>query len=520
MVPWRAAPLVVDMRKTALNLSPSNSPPNKVARTSYDIASVPFARLRGYPGKTYRSCEIVQLICDAMSILESRYGHFTTHRRAVQRNKVEAVLMSGGVAGTSAYLNVDVEDDFGLFQHASMAGSRLNFPEPGIYCLNCKTRNPQSQRRDAKSGCFVCEECGAEGNRKFEDGNYNETHNADGKITARADVPLVTNNRFSTLLNETHNRSVVSESTVKKNHIGSAVKVVDQAMRSSASKRDGYQSKFAQLVEITGDILTKLGVKDGAVVTRINTMAFVVFSRAYEHQCVCDRRTCQKDIIQKPIAVIAREVLEYSMNQMLSSKEGVEGLSKQKIMAFYKKVQESLEFRNKDNATQHQSCRAIIDSLVTQDHNQACSATRETSPHTRREGKQTMNYTETCTDVGVRQAETQSSPLVQMRDAIMDVSQSCSFPSEVQQAALVALQEPSFVKSITQVPVVSAKQSKQASAYTILFSIAKRMNKPCDTSCHSFGLNVGNFSSAVDRILSILPERAIHNYHQDDDELY
>ena len=255
--------------------------------------------------------------------------------------------------------------------------------------------------------------------------------------------------------------------------------------------------------------------------------ATAVFCASVKHcDAVCKKKECQKDLSAKPTRVIAREGIVFTMEQ-LSAGDGIEGVSRQSIVALQGRVNSSPAFSHRDNATQHQSCHAMISAISTDDNSIECpsvnSAGSLQTPERKGGGRQ-INPMGNAVPMKRQDSDVQSSPIVQMRDAISRLSVECGISSDVRDSAMCALQDANFVRQITENPIVSTKKTNRACAFVILRSVAEECGKPSaittEDYCQRVGLSGVDVAPMIARVRAILPKSSLGGRVNDDDDFY
>ena len=485
----------------------------------------------GIPGKLYSPFDYVAPVCDIMSALHQRaYGSGMGHLvRREERRRVREAIASGSASGCCTFGNsLDAAGEcVGIDQYASNVFTKPTPLKSGELCSNCHTAKVGSQRVDERTGYLVCDECGAEGGRYSYGTDYKETHDVDGKSTARADrVPE--NKRNGPNFASVHKAGTnIPTGTKLKHNIGFAQDLINkQAEREETKLSRGHQRKLTAIIECIDGLLTEMSPVDNVITRRIRMDASFVFCASVSHHQRCKKKECQKALFDKPTRVIARETFGYSIDQM-SAGTGIDGVSKQKVVALQERVQSSMVFSHRENNTQHQSCRAMIAAISMGDNSVECPTVDEEDSLKTPEQKSTSNSMANGNGMPMarQNSDVQSSPTMQMRDQISRLSIMYNFPSQVQSAALSALQDGPFSKAITDQPIAQSKKLKGASAYLLLQSIAEETGKasagPSKEHCRQVGLGGVDVRPIIDHVRSILPKSAIgYTTVDDDDELY
>lgn len=482
----------------------------------------------GFPGTLYSPFDYVTPIYHSMSRLHDRvYG--SGMRRLVQRDerqRIRDMMASGGAAGSAASYtfgrttsvdSLDPEID----QYSSFVAPLRPAPvKPGCLCENCGSNQPSEIRVD-DAGYSVCEACGAQGSKFSYGVDYKEINDTD-RSTARADAP-----RREAIgimrIKEPAASTVVSTDARRKMKLGHAPEMASSAAEDNmAALNKGNQRRLKSLIEAIDKLFEELGQVDASVKRKIRMDAMSVFCASVAHGRVCKKKECQKALLNKPMRVVARESISFTMDS-LSSGEGIDGVSKQTIVTLQSRVNSSPAFSHRDNATQHQSCHAMISALTSDNNSVECPSVHEGGPLKTPERKGDGRPDDRL-PIARQDSDVQSSPIVQMRDAISRLSVEYSIPSYLRDSALCVLQDGNFVRQITENPIVSTKKTHRASAYVILRSVAEECGRAdsyaTEDHCRRVGLAGVDLAPIVSRVRSILPKSALGGCVNDDDELY
>jgi hypothetical protein len=452
-------------------------------------------------------------------------------RRMVQqdeRHRLKNMMASGGTAGSSAFAKTTSFDglDPEIEQYSSFVAPIRPTPRmPGCLCTNCGSNKPSDIRVD-DAGHTVCESCGAQGSKFSYGTDYKETNDTD-KSTARADAPRREDEHDLPRVKQPKALTTISADAKRKMKLGHAPEIVASAAeREVAELGKGNQRRLKSLIDDIDKLFDELGQVDAEIKRKIRMDAKAVFIQSVKHGERCKKKECQKALLNKPMRVVARESISFTMDS-LSSGEGIAGVSKQTIVALQSRVNSSPAFSHRDNATQHQSCHAMISALTTDDNSIECPSVDEDyslkTPERKADGRQPQPNS-TGIPIARQDSDVQSSPIVQMRDAISRLSVEYSIPSELRDSAMCALQDGNFARQIMETPIVSTKKTHRASAYVILCSVAEEYGKQgsytMDDNCRRVGLSGAELAPMVSRVRSILPKSALGGRVNDDDELY
>lgn len=442
-----------------------------------------------------------------------------------ERRRLRTIMDSAnGAPGSSPFADSSFGfEEMGISQYSTNMFVKPEPLKPNELCFNCRTTKPGSQRVDDRTGRFVCEECGAEGDVYAYGTDYKETNDTD-KSKARADHPTK-ERQDPKFVNQPKTGTVISTSAKRKNKLGFAQEQINkQAEREETKLSKGNQRKLTALIEAIDNLLTEVAPVDEAIARRVRMDASSVFCASVRHQEKCGKKECQKALFDKPARVIARESFAYSIDQMCAG-TGIDGVSKQKVVALQERVQSSSVFNHRENQTQYQSCRAMIDAISFTDNAVECpSVQEEDSLKTPEHTKASSNALGSAIPIVRQDSDVQSSSIVQMRDQISRLSIAYQFPSQVQSAALMALKDGAFSKAISEQPIAPSKKTKEASVYLLLHSIAEEMGAlytdPPLQHCRQVGLDGVQIRPIINRVRSILPQAAMGSTVADDDELY
>lgn len=122
----------------------------------------------------------------------------------------------------------------------------------------------------------------------------------------------------------------------------------------------------------------------------------------------------------------------------------------------------------------------------------------------------------------------QSSPMIELRNSVNTLGD--EFPRCVLEAALRALQDGNFSKTITEHPIVPQAANNKAASYLLLLSIAEHMKANginINYSSHnirerlkSTGLESGAIDDLIKGVTNILPATVMARQRTIEDELY
>ena len=451
----------------------------------------------GVPGRKYSPFDYVKPIIDSMQDIDDK-AHGTGMRGLVyaEQRRRERDLM--GCAREASC-------DFAADEHASHA----KFARPSkefrdSLCSNCGT-NKRTDILLGSDGRYVCK-CGAEGAMVMGD-DFKDTHNTD-KSSARADVFRPS----QALVRSTS----VPEAAKRKHRLGKAAEMSERAAdREAFALTKGNQRKLTAIVVMVDDLLNEIGRVDDKVARKVRMDAESVFRESVRHHSVCRRRECQKTLFEKPVGVIARESVVFTLDQLSST--GMDGMSIQSIVALQQRVRSSHVFSQRVNATQHQSCLAMISALSTSNNDIPCPEAKSPEERVACKAGGSLPFSRQQSDADV-------AGLVQLRDAISRLSVEYACSSGVRDGAMCAMQDANFVKRLAESEAVSADKCKLGTAYVILRSVAEMTGDAQQIKAERYvrraGLETKDVESMVSAVRAILPRDVVDGRVVDDDELY
>lgn len=478
----------------------------------------------GIPGRRYSRYDYVTPVADSMGRLHDRtYG--TGMRRVVEREarRKERAVFNGQSLGSADFTRA--VDDMSIDEYSS----NVRFQQPSkdlknALCQGCGTHN-RCDIIDGGEGRMLCNKCGAVGSMYF--GNdYKDTNDTE-KSSARADAPRSSDSGVVRVGKPPSvETTVVPSSSKRKNKMGYAHEASTKAAEKEQKPLSkGNQRKLTNIIDCIEDLLNDMARVDDNIARKIRMDAEFIFLASLEHHSKCGKRECQKALFDKPAGVIARESLIYTIDQIAST--GMDGVSTSAIVALQQRVRSSHVFNHRDNATQHQSCLAMISSLSTSDNSVVCPDA-EVEDDMRSPEKCQLKHAAMGTGVPVfrQNSDVQSSPVVMMRDAIARLSVEYQCPGDVRDAAMFAMQDVDFVKKLFEEGsgFSMPKKSRSASAHVILCSIAKEAGKydeiNTDKNLRRVNLESSEVQSMVDKMVQILPKGVVGSRVVDEDELY
>ena len=260
------------------------------------------------------------------------------------------------------------------------------------------------------------------------------------------------------------------------------------------------------MIESISNHLVQMAPVDNEIAKKVKLDAEAVFYASVHHHERCQKKYCQKALFNKPASVIAAKSFVHTVDQ-LSIGEGVAGVSRQTVTALQERVQCSPVFNQRDNATQHHTCLAMISALLTTDNDAVCPD----AP---------VDPTPLAKGVAIQRqrSDVQSSPAVQLRDAISTLSTEYGYPQKVRECAMLALQDGDFAALLKTNRVLPKESSKMACAFIVLQSISEDSAGTADRA-RRVGLRADEVAPLVSRMRAALPQRVLSS-DADDDDLY
>ena len=492
---------------------PKGSPAGLVSRDQHPLRT-------GIPGRRYKPSDYVTPIVDAMWHTDDKAGGVVI-RRAVnehkKRNEIAVMARNAAQAGQSNLCNS--LDEFQLDEYSSNASfMRLQNVSPDALCNNCGTTN-RADILIGSDGRRVCK-CGAEGG-VIMSSDYKDTHDT-GKSIARGEVhrPLLLDAKSKCL-----SATAVSKSAKRKHGIGTAEGIsAGMADRDALFLSKGNRRKLTNIIAIVDELMSEIGRVDDRIARRVRMDAESVFVQSLKHHAKCNERECQKALFDKPAGVIARESIVYTFDQISSL--GMDGVAMPTIVFLQERVQKSSAFNQRDNATQHQSCLAMICALCTSDNNVVCAPVRSAKEASSIHGalSKTQSKAPSKVPFSRQDSDVQTTFIVKLRDAISRLCVEHACPNELRDAAMCSLQDSEFAQKLLDGSIVSLKKSSFATAYVILRSVSEEIKtsvnlKKCP-NLQRLGLETADVESMVGKMRSVLPTGIASGVVLDDDELY
>ena len=485
----------------------------------------------GTPGRRYSRFDFVTPVADSLGNLHYK-THGTGMRRLVEREarrKEHAMTQNieqniGGVGSTD-----DLLDDLGVDQYSSNVSFHQTSSEfVNALCHGCGTKHP-GDIVDGGEGRMLCNKCGAVGSMYFSN-EYKDTNETDKSI-ARADAPKTSGGVGGALRigKPVHlEASVVPSSTKRKYRVGHAQEASLRASEKETQQMSkSNHRKLTSIIDCIEDLLNDMARVDDKIARKIRMDAESIFRASLEHNLKCGKRECQKALFDKPAGVIARESLMYTIDQIAST--GMDGVSAASIVALQHRVRSSQVFNHRDNATQHQSCLAMISSLATTDNSVACPDA-DIEPDVRSPAKCHASHANVVMRSGIpvrrQSSDVQFSPAVLMRDAIARLSVEYHCEGDIRNAAMFAMQDANFVKQVFADDSIfyDSKKSRSATAHIIMCTVADKLNKldqvNTEKNLQRVNLAFAEVQSLVEKMSDILPKGAIGSRIVDEEELY
>ena len=424
----------------------------------------------------------------------------------------------------------DLIDDLGVDQYSSNVSFHQTSSDfVNALCHGCGTKHP-GDIVDGGEGRMLCNKCGAVGSMYFSN-EYKDTNETD-KSMARADAPKpggVSQLSASRMGKPVPlEATVVPSSTKRKNRVGHAQEASLRASEKETQQMSkSNQRKLTSIIDCIEDLLNDMARVDEKIARKIRMDAENIFRASLEHNLKCGKRECQKALFDKPAGVIARESLMYTIDQIAST--GMDGVSAASIVALQHRVRSSQVFNHRDNATQHQSCLAMISALATTDNSVACPDV-DIEPDMRSPAKCHASHANVVMRSGIpvrrQSSDVQFSPAVLMREAIARLSVEYHCAGDIRDAAMFAMQDANFVKQVFADDSVfyDSKKSRSATAHVIMCTVAEKLNKldqvNTEKNLHRVDLAFAEVQSLVKKMSNILPKGVIGSRIVDEEELY
>lgn len=469
----------------------------------------------GDPSKLYSPFDYIGPIVDGITFsMDFAYG--TGLRRIAQRyarraakdavRVFERATTPEPAAGSQAddLPDDDASEAGACRSYAPSQRTRLEMARRGVQCEGCQTTD-RTTLVVGEGGRLVCKSCGAVGRTFAFNDDYKDLHNSDGGKTARGEA-----------YKDAVPTSAISEQTKKKMKLGFAHESATRKSDVTSTLTGGNARKFKSIMEDVDRLLVCIGPVDSVVARRVRMDADRLFTESVKHSALCFSKNCQRALFNKPAFVIAAKSIVHTVEQLVLC--GMDGVSRPSIAALHAKTQSAPDFTHRDNATQHQSCLAIIAALDSGRNDVAC--VDEPPKPARPLAKADLSLKRQASDV-------QISATVQLRDAISVVCAQFACPAGVRNSAILSLQDAAFSALLREHRLFSKKTSKYAAAYVLLCGVAAEKGvagfggKHNASRLQKLGLDLGDLPALVKRAREALPQSAINGADEfADDDLY
>lgn len=384
-------------------------------------------------------------------------------------------------------------------------------------CKGCGATGALKFTLDQHEGVLVCNECGAVGEKVAMEANYNETHDAQEKATARAEV--------------LHVETVASKPSAPKAKARGPVEVLRQPVREfepGANYAPDVKKKFIAILMSIETFRREYQATE-QVAREVRLMAERVYDLALEHRRHCkDKRSCTLELNDRPPRLIAQKVFLYTAQKLAD--EGLDGVSKETLTSLYRRCCDLSNLMNTGNGVQHEGCMAIIATIDTDPEAlcRPCQPVPAAAVETKtKKARLNVTFTKQLSDVG---EETCSSQIVELRNAIRTVCRDEKFASHVRDSAVNALTDRGFVTALEK-GVILLGMSKYAKAYSIMLGVAKAKEASTGTSSRrsaaaserglaKYGLAGVDMAQTCADVVAQLPAVASAEDRGTDDELY
>lgn len=457
---------------------------------------------------------MVSPIIDSMDILHNRsYSGISKpdqYRKASRRS----------VVGFKSPFN---DSPFSPFNIASSRSKDDGQIMAKSLCMGCNTSSPFDFTID-EHNFKVCK-CGvvsglASYGVDYKEVNSTETSDARADVRPNSGKDPIDHSSFR------REQSVVPEKARKQ--MGHAPDIVSRAAVTTEEKPLGkkYQRKLTAVMEELAKLTTAMKPVDAAIAREIRINADRVFRDSVEHFACCNKPSCELALFNKTARVIATKSFVYTLEKLCNG-DGLQGVTKQTLTSLHQRVQSSQAFNLRQNPTQHESCLAMIASLDTQCVRIPCQDVEEEDDHSSCQTPVQSKGEEMNSVPLARQASNvQSSPIMQIRDAISRIGQECSYPQEVRDKAVATLQDPEFANAVKNNSVIPSDVSKFGAAYILLRSVAEQSGVNCSSVEEEHAARVGLFGAQLEKmVIDVkdalpLPKVSSSTSCDDDDLLY
>jgi hypothetical protein len=443
----------------------------------------------GRPGKRYFRYDMVSPIIDSITMLHNRcYG-----LRSFEQFKKP----SSKALKKSPF---DVTDDV-PYRKQTVSYESL--------CMGCGTNDRRKFTIDSNN--FMVCECGVVAGQNGFGVDYKETHSTEGS-SARADAPSrESNDAFSNprcVRPKTAQATVVPDSA--RAGMGYAPEIAQRAAEPEETLDKRAASKLGKVMKYTFDLLDALGPLPEPLRRKIRMRVDKIFRSASKHNDCCNSDACELTLYGKASKTIAVSSVIYAFDQ-ICNKDGVEGVTHQTLMAIHQRIQNSQILNIGQNSSQHNI--AMISRLETQDVDMVCKPVDQEECSTPVKGA-TM-------PIQRQMSGLQSSPMMQLRDAVTQASRQCGYSHKVRDSALACLHNATFAASIKNNMLLPDNMGTNEIAQILLSSVADKIGATGSSS--QFGSSVGGpgLIRMVEAVKAALPSSVFAGGSAcDDDSLY
>jgi hypothetical protein len=445
----------------------------------------------GRPGKWYFRYDMVSPIVDSMTMLHnSCYGF----RYFEQFKKT-----SSKYARRSPF---DASHPF-VEPHHKKALSRQSL------CLGCGTSDRRKFTIDSNN--FMVCECGVVAGQNGFGVDYKETHSTEGS-SARADAPRKSSDFFSATGPARHKpaqASVVSNAV--RGGMGYALEMEQRAADRTETLDKRSVNKLGKVMKYTFELLEALRPLPEPLQRQIRMRVDKIFRSAAKHNDCCNSDACMLTLYEKASKTIAVSSVIYAFDQ-ICNKDGVEGVTHQTLVAVHQRIQDSQVLNVGQNSSQHNI--AMITTLDTQDVEMVCRPVEREEATTPVKGA-------LSTAMKRQRSDLQSSPMMQIRDAITSVSRQCGYQQRVRDAALACLHNATFAASIKNNLLLPDTMGTKGTAQVLLLSVAEKVGAPGLSSLENTSMGGPGVMRLVETVKVALPGSVFAGGTScDDDSLY
>lgn len=402
----------------------------------------------GRPGKRYFKYDMVSPIIDSMTMLHnSCYGF-----RSFEQFK-------------KPYYKSTRKSPFDQPNPFAEPSSTWTLP-PDALCMGCGTTDRLKFTID-RNNFLVCE-CGVVAGQNDLGVNYNEIHSTDGG-EARADAPRQGEDAFSAPglgLRRSAQASVVPDSA--RAAMGHAPEIAQRAVDASETLDKRGMSKLTKVMKHTVELLNSLAPLPEPLCRQIRIRVDKIFRTAAKHNDCCDSDACELTLYGKASKTIAVSSVIYAFDQ-ICNKDGVEGVTHQTLMSIHQRIQDSQMLNVGQNSSQHNI--AMIAKLDTQDAEMVCRPAEDEKAEAVVKGCSSACMQRQMSDL-------QSSPVMQLRDAITQNSRLNGYPLNVRDAAIACLHNATFAANIKNNVLLPESMGTHEVAQILLRSVAEKIGAP------------------------------------------